>query len=327
MYNEEPFLFRKVVLPDLAVLRFGVYDENGKLLGQRILPLDGLQAGYRHISLRTEANFPMSLPMLFCNIELKIYVPDGFEDFMAALSDPRAFMGAAKERSDNMKAMGIEEAPGGAAGANKGDKKDDKKEEPPLVFEPITIDSLRQEKGFVKTARKQQKELDAVRKKHAKERMTLQKAQNGTIERLIKGKSKDEIKNDSSIRKVIQEQNAQWSEMVERHKKEEWEMMKQQISDQQETLRKLMETTQATQMKQLEAKHERDVKELNSTQAKISVETSKEVANDKTLKTKGEKDRRLREKKQNNIKRFMDEKKVRESWVKINFLIAKQSSL
>lgn len=63
----------------MAVLRFGVYDENGKLLGQRILPLDGLQAGYRHISLRTEANFPMSLPMLFCNIELKIYVPDGFE--------------------------------------------------------------------------------------------------------------------------------------------------------------------------------------------------------------------------------------------------------
>lgn len=103
LYNEEPFLFRKVgflfialychivpllciwfygnqvVLPDLAVIRIGVYDENGKLLGQRILPLDGLQAGYRHISLRTEANFPMSLPMLFCNIELKIYVPDGFE--------------------------------------------------------------------------------------------------------------------------------------------------------------------------------------------------------------------------------------------------------
>lgn len=305
-------MFRKVVLPDLAVLRFGVYDENGKLLGQRILPLDGLQAGYRHISLRTEANFPMSLPMLFCNIELKIYVPDGFEDFMAALSDPRAFMGAAKERKENMKAMGIEEsATGGPGQASSGDKKDEKKEEPPLVFEPITIDSLRQEKGFVKTSRKQQKELDALRKKHAKERMGMQKTQNGSIERLIKGKSKDEIKNDASIRKVIQEQNAQWGEMVERHKKEEWEMMKQQISDQQETLKKLMETTQAAQMKLLEAKHERDVKELNGKQVKISVETSKEIANDKTLKTKGEKDRRLREKKQNNIKRFMDEKKVK----------------
>lgn len=47
------------------------------MLGQRILPMEGLQAGYRHISLRTEGNFPMSLPMLFICIELKIYVPDG----------------------------------------------------------------------------------------------------------------------------------------------------------------------------------------------------------------------------------------------------------
>lgn len=308
VYNEEPFLFRKVVLPDLAVLRFGVYDENGKLLGQRILPLDGLQAGYRHISLRTDANFPMSLPMLFCNIELKIYVPDGFEDFMAALSDPRAFMGAAKERSDNMKAMGIEEASSGGA---KTENKEEKKEEPPLVFEPITIDVLRQEKGFLKTAKKQQKDLDGVRKKQAKERMALQKAHNVNIERLIKGKSKEEIKNDSAVRKMIQEQNSQWSEMAERHKKEEWEILKQQVGDQKEVLQKLMEAAQQSQMKQLEAKHEREVKELNSKQAKISVETSKEVANDKTLKTKGEKDRRLREKKQNNLKRFMDEKKVR----------------
>lgn len=71
-----------------------------------------------------------------------------------------------------------------------------------------------------------------------------------------------------------------------------------------------MEAAQMAQMKQLESKHEREIKELNTKQAKISVETSKEVNNDKTLKTKGEKDRRLREKKQNNIKRFMDEKKV-----------------
>lgn len=99
--------------------------------------------------------------------------------------------------------------------------------------------------------------------------------------------------------------------MIERHKKEEWDLLKQQLDDQREILRKLMETTQAAQMKQLEGKHEREVKTLNSLQAKISVETTKEVTNDKTLKTKGEKDRRLREKKQNNIKRFMDEKKVR----------------
>ena len=38
-------LFLQVVLPDLAVLRIAVYEETGKLIGQRILPLDGLQAG------------------------------------------------------------------------------------------------------------------------------------------------------------------------------------------------------------------------------------------------------------------------------------------
>ncbi|KOB75894.1 Phosphoinositide phospholipase C [Operophtera brumata] len=65
----------------------------------------------------------------------------------------------------------------------------------------------------------------------------------------------------------------------------------------------MMETTQQAQFKQLEAKHERELKEMNARQTKISLDTSKEVANDKTLKTKQEKDRRLREKKQNNTKK------------------------
>ena len=43
VYNEEPFVFRKVVLPELAVLRFAVYDDNNKMLGQRILPFEDLQ--------------------------------------------------------------------------------------------------------------------------------------------------------------------------------------------------------------------------------------------------------------------------------------------
>lgn len=55
----------------------------------------------------------------------------------------------------------------------------------------------------------------------------------------------------------------------------------------------------------------RDAKELNTKQAKMSAETAKEVQNDRSLKTKNEKDRRLREKRQNNIKRFMEEKKVK----------------
>ena len=92
MFPYSPLL--QIVLPELAVLRFGVYNEDNKLLGQRILPFEDLQAGYRHIALRTEGNFPMTLPMLFCKIELKVYIPDGLGDFMEALSDPKAFLQA-----------------------------------------------------------------------------------------------------------------------------------------------------------------------------------------------------------------------------------------
>lgn len=318
VYNEEPFLFRKVVLPDLAVLRFGVYEEGGRLLGQRILPLDGLQAGFRHISLRTEANFPMSLPMLFCNIELKIYVPDGFEDFMAALSDPRGFMGAQQKQSEQMSSMGIEvttatDSAGGKSGGpgDKGDAKgrEEKKEEP-LVFEPITIESIRQDKAFQKTTKKQQKEHEALKKKQSKEKLTIQKSQCIAIDKMIKGKNKADLATDPGIRKLVNEQTSQWSELMERHRKQEWEYQRTQLDAQREMLRTHMEVMQTAQMKQLEAKHEREMKEMNARQAKISVETSREIANDKQLKTKHEKDRRLREKQQNNTKKFLDERKI-----------------
>ena len=75
----------------------------------RILPFNDMQNGYRHIALKTEGNYPMSLPMIFVQFEIKIYVPDGLGDFMDALCDPRAFMSAQEKRAEQMKAMGIEE--------------------------------------------------------------------------------------------------------------------------------------------------------------------------------------------------------------------------
>ena len=66
-----------MVLPELACLRIAVFNEEGKQLGMRILPFNDLQSGYRHISLKTQGNYPMSLPMIFCCFETKIYVPDG----------------------------------------------------------------------------------------------------------------------------------------------------------------------------------------------------------------------------------------------------------
>ena len=43
------FLCHQVVFPDLALLRFGVVDDNDKLIAQRVVPLDGLQSGRSYV--------------------------------------------------------------------------------------------------------------------------------------------------------------------------------------------------------------------------------------------------------------------------------------
>ena len=312
VYNEEPFIFRKVVLPDLAVIRIAVYDENGKMLGQRILPLDGLQAGYRHISLRTEGNFPMSLPMLFISIELKIYVPDGLGDLMDALSDPRAFLSAQEKRIAQMKAMGIEETDiqtHNLAVAKQQREDEQKKED--YKFEAIALETLKTEKLFVRTVRKHQKEFEALKKKQFKEKNTTQKQQCIAIDKVMKlVKTNEDIANDPNVKELVALQMKQWSEMIEKHHREEWDLLKTHIAQKGDTLRKLLELNQSNQLKQLETVFERENKEMKTRQAKVSVETAKEVANDKTLRNKAERERRLKEKNSNNTKKFIEERKT-----------------
>lgn len=63
--------------------------------------------------------------------------------------------------------------------------------------------------------------------------------------------------NDGGVKKLVTEQMTQWSEMVERHRREKWALQKQQATEQQDALIKLMENLQAAQMKQLEVRHEK----------------------------------------------------------------------
>lgn len=69
--------------------------------------------------------------------------------------------------------------------------------------------------------------------------------------------SKDEIRNDSAIKNAIAEQTKQWTEMIAKHKKEEWDLLRQHVQDSQEAMKALMLTVQATQIKQLEERHAR----------------------------------------------------------------------
>lgn len=309
VYNEEPFVFRKVVLPDLAVLRVAVYDENGKMLGQRILPLDGLQAGYRHISLRTEGNFPMSLPMLFICIELKIYVPDGLGDLMDALSDPRAFLSAQEKRIAQMKAMGIEETDIQNLAFIKQQRDDELKREE-YKIDNITIDMVKEDKFYLKLLRKNQKDLENLRKKHQKEKAQTHKNQCVAFKRAMKNLRENvDPSTDPTIIELNNQQVKQWSELIDKHHNEEWNLYKLQIINESKTLRKLFEDLQNLQIKHLEAVFEKENKELKTKQAKLSIETAKEVSNDKTLRNRAEKERRLKEKNSNNTKKFLEERK------------------
>ncbi|CAL4127978.1 unnamed protein product, partial [Meganyctiphanes norvegica] len=317
-YCDDAFTFRKVVLPDLAVLRFGVFDEGGGFLGQRILPLDGLQNGYHHISLRTEGNFPISLAMLFCCITNKVYVPDGLGDMLDALSDPRAFMNAQEKRDQQMKAMGIDtsdtagiQLKGGAAKkpGKPGEKgKDEKAEaEPFMTFDPITIDFVQAQKTFQKANKKEQKAVDTMKKKHKKERESMQKKHCTTIEKAAKGKSN--VEDDPAIQKIVTDQMKSWTELMTRHRREDWTMMKDQIKNQEELIKEHFKLELENQVKALEGDFERRNKEMKAAQAKAAVELVKEINADKSLKSKQEKDRRIKEKQQANTKNVIMERK------------------
>jgi phosphatidylinositol phospholipase C, beta len=99
VYGDEPFVFKKVVLPHLASLRITAYEENGKFLGHRILPVIGLCPGYRHLTLRNEIGQPTLFSTLFLCIVVKDYVPDGLSDFAEALANPIKYQSDLEKRS------------------------------------------------------------------------------------------------------------------------------------------------------------------------------------------------------------------------------------
>ncbi|XP_038818259.1 1-phosphatidylinositol 4,5-bisphosphate phosphodiesterase beta-4-like [Salvelinus namaycush] len=373
-YNEEPFVFRKVILPDLAVLRLAVYDDNNKLIGQRILPLEGLQAGYRHISLRNEGNKPLSLPTVFCNIVLKTYVPEGFGAIVDALSDPKKFLSIAEKRADQMRALGIETSD--IADVPNESSKNDKKGKinanvktnltPQTSSDPaqsstsaqnntetkkdinalvphVNIDDLKQMKTYLKLIKKQQKELNFLKKKHAKDRTIMQKCHCTQVDKMISQHDKEKLTQDKLLEKAIKKRGEnnclelkketeskveklntdhkakvkditaqhtkEWSEMINSHSSVEQDMKDIHVVQQCEQLKKLLSGVQEQQTLSLKLIHERQSKEMRANQAKTSMENSKAISQDKTIKNKAERERRVRELNSSNTKKFLEERK------------------
>uniref|UniRef100_A0A665V542 1-phosphatidylinositol 4,5-bisphosphate phosphodiesterase n=1 Tax=Echeneis naucrates TaxID=173247 RepID=A0A665V542_ECHNA len=352
-YNEEPFVFRKVILPDLAVLRIAVYDDNNKLIGQRILPLDGLQAGYRHISLRNEGNNPLSLPTIFCQIILKTYVPDGFGAIVDALSDPKKFLTIAEKRADQMKALGIDtndiaDVPSGSSkndkkGKGKGDtikasvtpqassdmaqtsnaaqnNTAETKKDTALVPN-VSIDDLKQMKDQNVMQKAHCSQVEKMVSVHDKERTTLEKLLEKAIKKRgenncqeLKKETEDKIQtlvtdHKAKVKDITAQHTKEWSELSSTHSSEEQDMKDIHVTQQCEHLKKLLTTVQEQQTMQLKVIHERQNKEMRANQAKMSMENSKAISQDKSIKNKAERERRVRELNSSNTKKFLDERK------------------
>uniref|UniRef100_A0AAQ4NZZ4 1-phosphatidylinositol 4,5-bisphosphate phosphodiesterase n=1 Tax=Gasterosteus aculeatus aculeatus TaxID=481459 RepID=A0AAQ4NZZ4_GASAC len=344
-YNEEPFVFRKVILPDLAVLRIGVYDDNNKLIGQRLLPLDGLQAGYRHISLRNEGNKPLSLPTIFCQIILKTYVPDGFGAIVDALSDPKKFLTIAEKRADQMKALGIDtnDIADVPSGSSKNDKKGKGKGDTvkasvtPQASSDMAHTSNSAQNNtinkcislplqtYLKLIKKQQKELNSLKKKQSKDQTTMQKSHCTQVDKMVSQHDKEKTTLEKLLEKAIKkrgENNCQelkketedkiqtlvadhkvkvkditalhtkeWSELLGGHSGEEQGLKDAHVTQQCEHLKKLLTAVQEQQTTQLKLIHERWV---SMHVALIYMHVQREV---------------VRELNSSNTKKFLDERK------------------
>ncbi|XP_010116892.1 PREDICTED: 1-phosphatidylinositol 4,5-bisphosphate phosphodiesterase beta-4-like, partial [Chlamydotis macqueenii] len=207
----------------------------------------------------------------------------------------------------------------------------------------VKIEDLKQMKAYIKHLKKQQKELNALKKKHAKEHSAMQKLHCTQIDKVVaqydkekvsyekmlekaikkKGgsnclelKKETEIKiqtltsdHKSKVKEIVAQHTKEWSEMINTHSAEEQEIRDLHLNQQCELLKKLLINAHEQQTQQLKFSHDRESKEMRANQAKISMENSKAISQDKSIKNKAERERRVRELNSSNTKKFLEERK------------------
>ncbi|NXI29586.1 PLCB2 phosphodiesterase, partial [Sterrhoptilus dennistouni] len=201
VWKEEAFVFEKIMMPELASLKIVAWEEGGKFIGQRIIPIIAMHPGYHHVCLRSESNMPLTMPALFVFLEIKDYVPDAWADLTIALSNPIKFFhrqdkclvklkDTSGERPGMQTNLSFAETNGVADSTGKPSI-------PPsngstgkfpilgrgwpcsaflfCVSEPetITLAELQQKKRFLKLLKRQEKELKELERKGSKQREEL----------------------------------------------------------------------------------------------------------------------------------------------------------
>ncbi|XP_019715512.1 1-phosphatidylinositol 4,5-bisphosphate phosphodiesterase beta-1 [Hippocampus comes] len=130
VWDEEPVVFKKVILPTLASLRIAAFEEGGKFIGHRIIPVSAIRPGYRYIGLRNEKNQSLILPAVFVFMEVKDYVPDTFADVIEALSNPIRYVNLLEQRSKQLAALTLEDGDVDAQTEDEADGCSERKNDP-----------------------------------------------------------------------------------------------------------------------------------------------------------------------------------------------------
>ena len=70
-------------------------------------------------------------------------------------------------------------------------------------MDPVTLDMLKGDKSFQKVLKKQQKEMDTVKKRHNKERASMQKTHCTVVDKLLAVHDKERVVQEKQLEKAI----------------------------------------------------------------------------------------------------------------------------
>uniref|UniRef100_A0A3Q0QRD6 Phosphoinositide phospholipase C n=1 Tax=Amphilophus citrinellus TaxID=61819 RepID=A0A3Q0QRD6_AMPCI len=283
VWDEEPIVFKKVILPTLASLRIAAFEEGGKFVGHRIIPVSAIRPGYRYIGLRNEKNQSLILPAVFVYIEVKDYVPDTFADVIEALSNPIRYVNLLEQRSKQLAALTLEDGeedlqtevrPASVLfslclrNAAKPAAKTEDLVLSVLIDVPVcTLESLQQSKVYQKEQRRQFKELKELVRRHQKKTSELLREFNNKYKKTSRQCSKNRSSNADSekeerLQQLREEQHQQLLALRQEQYYSQKYLQREHIKTLTERLTSLAEESHNTQIKKLKDICDKEKKEL-----------------------------------------------------------------
>ncbi|CAI5798133.1 1-phosphatidylinositol 4,5-bisphosphate phosphodiesterase beta-3 isoform X1 [Podarcis lilfordi] len=288
----------KVVLPTLASLRIAVFEEGGKFVGHRILPVSAIRSGYHYICLRSESNQPLCLPALLVYTEAYDYIPDDHQNYAEALINPIKHVSLMDQRAKQLVALIGESEQENAekprtsvsrssSGVTAGPTEEAHKPPPPLLpptrtpsvvpsqvqrddliasilaeVSPQSLEELRQHKSFVKLLKKQYRELKELRRKHMKKICSQNKKQSAQFSQGEKSRLRSQEGSQSSLELDQESQMQGLLQLREVQHQLERDCKREHLRQAQQRLREIARDCQAAQLKKLKEMSEKEKKEL-----------------------------------------------------------------